>query len=287
MQPARFFRLVGGATALGVSIAAYSAPASTWSASWSASRSSLSKPKSLAPAKRALTLQQHFDVVVVGGGIVGVATAREIIRRFPQLTVAVLEKEGEVAPHQSSHNSGVIHAGMYYPPGSVMAETCVRGASLMYDYCGLHDLPHARVGKLIVASTPEEAPVVQTLFDRGTKNGVKGLRILGPEEIKAMEPNVVGVSALWSPNTGIADYGAVTRFMANEILESGRADIRLNFEATEFTLQKQVGVWTLDGLRSLTTAYVAFPPTGRREHCRLYSRQRARAKRTDETRHGN
>lgn len=248
MLPTRLIRFAGGAIAAGVSFAAYSTPAaSTWTASWtSISGQKTGKPqrnevKPPAVAKPPLALVEHFDVAIVGGGIIGVATAREILRRFPHLTVAVLEKEGEVAPHQSSHNSGVIHAGMYYEPGSVMAKTCVRGAALMYEYCGQHGLPHARVGKLIVASNANEAPVVQTLFERGTKNGVQGLRVLGPEEIRALEPNVVGVSALWSPNTGIADYGAVTRFMASEILETGRADIRLNFEASEFSLQQKVG----------------------------------------------
>ncbi len=115
-------------------------------------------------------LDTEFDVAVVGGGIIGMATAREVLRRFPHMSVVVLEKEREVAPHQSSHNSGVIHAGMYYVPGSVMARTCVRGAQLMYEYCEANKLPHDRVGKLIVAVTPEEHKQVELLFQRyGTK----------------------------------------------------------------------------------------------------------------------
>ena len=244
MQPIRLLRFAGAALGMSGLSLALAAPENTWTASWT-SQSNLKtkgscKDKPPALVKPPLALKEHFDVAIVGGGIVGVATAREIMRRFPNLTVVILEKEGEVAPHQSSHNSGVIHAGMYYEPGSVMAKTCVHGAALMYKYCGEHGLPHARVGKLIVASTPEEAPVVQLLYERGNANGVEGLKVLGPEEIRALEPNVVGVSALWSPNTGIADYGAVTRFMASEILESGHGDIRYNFEASDFKLQSEV-----------------------------------------------
>jgi L-2-hydroxyglutarate oxidase LhgO len=192
---------------------------------------SLGNKKVLAP----LAMEKEFDVVVVGGGIVGMATAREILKRYPKLTVAVLEKEREVAPHQSSHNSGVIHAGMYYVPGSVMARTCVRGAKLMYEYCAAKKIPHDRVGKLIVASDAKEHAQVELLFDRGTKNGVQGLRVLNGEEVKAMEPNVAAYSALWSPNTGIADYGIVTRSLAQDILETGRGDVKLQFEVESFT----------------------------------------------------
>jgi L-2-hydroxyglutarate oxidase LhgO len=188
-----------------------------------------------------LAMEKEFDVVVVGGGIVGMATAREILKRYPKLRVAVLEKEREVAPHQSSHNSGVIHAGMYYVPGSVMARTCVRGAKLMYEYCEAKKLPHDRVGKLIVASNEKEHEQVTLLFDRGTKNGVQGLRVLNAEEVKKMEPNVAAFSALWSPNTGIVDYGVVTRSLANDILDTGRADIKLQFQVEDFKVNPEDG----------------------------------------------
>jgi len=159
----------------------------------------------------------------------------ELIKRYPSLTVAVLEKEREVAPHQTGHNSGVIHAGMYYVPGSVMADTCVRGNALMYEYCASKGLPADRVGKLIVASNAAEHGQVELLFDRGTKNGVKGLQVLTGAQVKAMEPAVVAYSALWSPNTGITDYSLVTRSLAEDITSSGRGDVKLSFEVTGFT----------------------------------------------------
>ena len=178
-----------------------------------------------------LALERDFDLAIVGGGIIGLATAREALRRFPHLRVVVLEKEGEVAPHQTGHNSGVIHAGMYYAPGSTMAQTCVRGMELMYAYCEQHKLPHDRTGKLIVATTAAEHKEVELLFDRGTKNGVKGLRVLTGDETRAMEPAVSGAySALWSPNTGVVDYGVVARSMAADVYESGRGDVKCGFE---------------------------------------------------------
>lgn len=186
------------------------------------------------PTTPPLALQTDFDVVVVGAGIVGLATAREILKRYPHLTVAVIEKEGEVAAHQTGHNSGVIHAGMYYEPGSVMARTCVKGAAMMYEYCAANKLPHERSGKLIVAVNEAEHAAVTALYERGNKNGVQGLRVLNAEEVKAMEPNVAAYSALWSPNTGIADYAAVARHIATELVASGHADVKLRFQVEEF-----------------------------------------------------
>lgn len=110
-----------------------------------------------------------------------------------------------------------------------MAATCVRGAALMYEFCASHGVPYDRSGKLIVASNEEEGRVVQELYRRATANGVQGLRVLTSEEIRAMEPNVVGHSALWSPNTGIADYGVACRALANEITATGHGDVKLDF----------------------------------------------------------
>jgi L-2-hydroxyglutarate oxidase LhgO len=183
--------------------------------------------KVLAP----LAVERDFDVAVIGGGIIGLATAREILRQFPRLRVVVVEKEGEVAPHQTGHNSGVIHAGMYYAPGSSMAQTCVRGAALMYEYCEKNRIPHERTGKLIVAASKEEHKEVELLYDRGTKNGVQGLKILNGEEVRAMEPAVsAAFSALWSPNTGVVDYGLVARSFAADVFETGRGDVKCGFE---------------------------------------------------------
>ena len=187
--------------------------------------------RAAAPVVAPLSLETQFDVAVVGGGIIGLATAREVRRRFPSKTVVVLEKEREVAPHQSSHNSGVIHAGMYYVPGTEMARACVRGAQLMYEYLEQHRLPVERVGKLIVAADAREHEQVQLLFERGTKNGVQGLRILNGDEVRALEPNVsAAYSALWSPNTGVTDYAVVSRAIAAELEASGRGAVKLEFE---------------------------------------------------------
>jgi L-2-hydroxyglutarate oxidase LhgO len=178
-----------------------------------------------------LALERDFDLAIVGGGIIGLATAREALARFPHLRVVVLEAGAEVAPHQTGHNSGVIHAGMYYVPGSTMAQTCVRGAELMYAYCAKHRLPHERTGKLIVASTPAEHKEVELLYDRGTKNGVQGLKILTGAEVRAMEPAVSAAhSALWSPNTGVVDFGVVARSLAADVFETGRGDVKCDFE---------------------------------------------------------
>ena len=201
--------------------------ASTLVAPWTPS----SAPKGKKPAHLDISLQDEFDVVIVGGGIIGLATAREVLRRYPRLTVVVLEKEREVAAHQTGHNSGVIHAGMYYVPGSVMAKTCVRGSKLMYEYADAHKIPVSRCGKLIVASTPAEHAQVEKLFAQGNANGVPGLAVLTGDQVKSVEPNVAAHSALWSPNTGIIDYAVVSRSLAEEILATGRADIRLSFEA--------------------------------------------------------
>ncbi|EDQ87294.1 uncharacterized protein MONBRDRAFT_27529 [Monosiga brevicollis MX1] len=189
-----------------------------------------------------------YDVVVVGAGIVGLATAREISKRYPNKTICVIEKEGEVAGHQTNHNSGVIHAGMYYEPGSVMAKCCVRGADLMYEYCGQNNLPHRRCGKMIVASTPDQDHWVKTLYERGNQNGVKGLEILNSQQIQEREPAVRGSSALWSPNTGIVDFAAVARHMAKELLATGRHDIRLRFQVTDFKVDAATNVVEVIGV---------------------------------------
>ncbi|GAN00704.1 L-2-hydroxyglutarate dehydrogenase [Mucor ambiguus] len=176
----------------------------------------------------------HFDVAIVGGGIVGLATAREILKRYPHVTLTVLEKEAEVAGQQTGHNSGVIHAGLYYEPGSQMAHTCVRGADLMYKYCEEHQLPVERCGKLVVACNEKEHEQVEKLYRQGTANGVKGLKIIYSKEITELEPNVRAYSALYSPNTGIVNYWLVSQCIANELRKSGRADIKTSFEAKKF-----------------------------------------------------
>jgi L-2-hydroxyglutarate oxidase LhgO len=166
-------------------------------------------------------MNSGHDVLIVGAGIVGLATAREILLRTPGTRLAILEKEPAIGGHQTGHNSGVIHSGIYYAPGSLRSKLCVAGASAMYDYCAEHGLPNERCGKLIVALDESELPRLEELFRRGSANGVQGLEMVGPEQIKEREPACAGIKAIWSPNTGIADYGAVAVQMAKEIAQLG------------------------------------------------------------------
>ena len=171
------------------------------------------------------------DLVVVGAGIVGLAVARDWILRHPQDSVTVLEREAAPARHQTGNNSGVIHGGIYYQPGSLKARLCVEGARLMYEYCEQHAIPHERCGKLIVAIEDSELPRLDELEARGHANSVPGLRRVSAGEIGEIEPNAVGRQALHAPNTGIVDYGLVAHRIADELVEHG-VDIRFNCGVT-------------------------------------------------------
>jgi L-2-hydroxyglutarate oxidase len=161
------------------------------------------------------------DIAVVGGGIVGLAVARELSRRRPAESVCVLEKEADVGAHQTGHNSGVVHAGIYYAPGSLKAELCVRGAALLYEYCEAGGIAFERCGKLIVATDESELPGLEELGRRGTANGVAGLRRLDAAGIRALEPHAAGVAGLHSPATGIVDFRAVARAYAADLRAAG------------------------------------------------------------------
>ena len=166
-------------------------------------------------------MKPQHDLVVVGAGIVGLAVAREWITRRPDDSVAVLERETAPARHQSGHNSGVIHGGIYYQPGSLKARLCVEGARLMYDYCDHHAIPYQRCGKLIVATDTRELSRLDDLEARGSANAVPGLRRISAGEIAEIEPNAIGLQALHAPNTGIVDYGRVAQSVADELAVSG------------------------------------------------------------------
>ena len=150
-----------------------------------------------------------IDVAVVGGGIVGLATAREILSRDPRRSVLVLEKERELASHQTGHNSGVIHSGIYYRPGSLKARNCRRGVLKLVAFCGEHGVPYELCGKVVVASSEEERPRLHALYARGRENGVGGLRLITRDELKEIEPHAEGVEALVSAETGIVSFRAV------------------------------------------------------------------------------
>jgi (S)-2-hydroxyglutarate dehydrogenase len=161
------------------------------------------------------------DVAVVGAGILGLATARELTNRRRGLRVAVIEKEARVGYHQTGHSSGVVHAGIYYAPGSLKARLCTAGARELYEYCEARGIPHERCGKVIVATTEAELPGLAELERRGHANGVPGLRRLGAGELEAIEPHARGIAALHSPNTGIADFPAVARAFADDVRGAG------------------------------------------------------------------
>lgn len=160
------------------------------------------------------------DVVIVGGGIVGLATGCEIQARLPGARVLLIEKEREVALHQTGRNSGVIHAGVYYAPGSLKARFCRDGAAATRDFCAAHGVAHETCGKLIVATDEAELPRMEALYQRAHANGIVIERLSG-EEARRREPAIAAVGALWSPMTGIVDYGAVARVMAERFRAAG------------------------------------------------------------------
>jgi (S)-2-hydroxyglutarate dehydrogenase len=166
-----------------------------------------------------------YDVAVVGAGILGLATARELLRRDPDASVVILEREDRIAAHQTGHNSGVIHAGIYYTPGSLKAQLCVAGARELYEFCDEHGVRYERCGKLIVAVDESELARLDDLERRGRENEVPGLRRLSAAELREIEPEVAGVAGLHSPNTGIVDFGEVARAYANDVVARG-AEIR-------------------------------------------------------------
>jgi (S)-2-hydroxyglutarate dehydrogenase len=161
------------------------------------------------------------DIVVIGAGIVGLATARELKRRHPGAAIVLLERERRIAAHQSGHSSGVIHAGIYYTPGSLKARLCVEGAARLYRYCEERGIEARREGKVIVAAGPGELPRLEELERRGHANRVPGLRRIGPDELRELEPHAAGVAALHSPASGVTDFGLVAARLAEELRGEG------------------------------------------------------------------
>ena len=162
-----------------------------------------------------------YDVAVVGGGILGVATAMELVHRHPGLSVGVLEKEERLAAHQTGHNSGVIHSGIYYKPGSLKAQNCVTGSKSLMEFCDETGVAYELCGKVIVATREDELGRLDDLYERGVANGVPGLEMIGPERLRELEPHSAGIRALWSPNTGIVDYTEVTEAYSRRFQENG------------------------------------------------------------------
>ncbi len=166
-------------------------------------------------------LKNDIDLVIIGGGIIGLATANEILRAKKNINIVVLEKSSTVASQQSGHNSGVIHSGIYYKPGSFKAEFCVKGRRTMTEFCEENEIPVWTCGKLIVATKESDLPKIDNLYERGTQNKVEGLRVVSQEEIKEIEPHVSAIKALHAPGTGIVDYIKVTEVYADQFRHSG------------------------------------------------------------------
>jgi L-2-hydroxyglutarate oxidase LhgO len=164
---------------------------------------------------------ERADVGIVGAGILGLATALRLLQAHPDLRVALLEKEPDVARHQTGHNSGVVHAGLYYAPDSLKARLCREGKRDLEAYCDEHAIPLERTGKIVVALDESELPALASIRERATANEVPGLEEIGPERIREIEPHAVGIRALWSPSTGIVDFRAVARAYADDIRTRG------------------------------------------------------------------
>lgn len=190
-------------------------------------------------------MSDSFDICIVGGGILGLATARALLIQKPDCRVLVLEKESAIATHQTGHNSGVIHQGIYYKPKSLKAELSVRGARMMAEFCEEHAIPFERVGKVIVATDEGELPRLQLLYERALANDVPGVEKITGAELKEIEPHAAGTQAIYSPNTAIVDYKLVAAQMREDIETRGaRVETGAQVTAIETRGQESVIVTT-------------------------------------------
>jgi L-2-hydroxyglutarate oxidase len=196
-----------------------------------------------------IDLEMTYDVLIVGGGIVGLATGLKIQKARPDLKIAILEKEAQLAKHQTANNSGVIHSGLYYKPGSLKATNCINGYHELVQFCEEEKIPFEITGKVVVATREEQRPLLQTLFDRGLKNGLEGTRYITLEELKEYEPYCAGIAAIHVPQTGIVDYLQVALAYGRKIIQNG-GEIFLNHKVLKIS-QK-------DGINFIETANKTF-----------------------------
>ena len=176
-----------------------------------------------------------YDIAIVGGGIVGAATLYQLQQRYPDRTILLIEKEKELAGHQTGNNSGVIHSGLYYPPGSLKAKNCVEGRRALVKFAQEHNVPHDVCGKVVVAVDESEMPMLEKIHGIGQQNQIEGLERIGADELKQIEPHCKGIGALWVPCTGIIDYRAATRKMVELALGlQPKSALRLGEEVTSF-----------------------------------------------------
>lgn len=185
------------------------------------------------------------DVVIIGGGIVGLATALQLKQQRPALTVVLLEKEFAVAQHQTGHNSGVIHSGLYYKPGSLKATNCIQGYQMLLDFCDAEAIPYDLCGKIVVATKQEEIPQLETLYQRGLQNGLTGLKKLSVAEMREIEPHVNGVAGMFVPQTGIIDYKQVADKYAEKFKVLG-GEIKLGERVEQVTTGTSLSIVVTD-----------------------------------------
>ena len=193
-----------------------------------------------------MTYKNSYDITIIGGGIIGCATALAL-QKESDYSILIIEAEDVLAAHQTGNNSGVIHSGLYYKPGSLKAKNCTEGRDLMYRFCEENDIPYEKCGKLVVAVRNEELEPLEKLYERGIANGLEGLKKLKEDELKEYEPNVAGVAGLFVPQTGIVDYVKVTETYAEKITEKG-GEIRLGCKFKSVTKSKdELIISTNDG----------------------------------------
>ena len=178
-----------------------------------------------------------YDIIIVGAGIVGLAIALKIKEKSPQKRLLIIDKEDEVAAHQTGHNSGVIHSGLYYKPGSLKATNCIDGYNMLVDFCEQHEVPFELCGKVVVATNQEEIPILNGLFTRGLANGLEGLKMLDRDGIHEYEPHVNGLEGFFVPQTGIVNYSVVAEKM-KQILKELSTDFALGHLVTKINTRK-------------------------------------------------
>ena len=183
---------------------------------------------------------------IIGAGILGAAVAKELVHRFPRASVTVFDKAPHAAAHQTGHNSGVVHAGLYYQPGSLKARLCRRGVSLLADYTRTKRLPYEACGKLVMALHPDEHDRLHNIYQRAVANGVPDVELIGPARIRELEPNAVGTMALHSPHTAITDFAAVTRALLDDVQQAG-GRVQLQTEVLDISRTHQGCLVTTTG----------------------------------------
>lgn len=200
-------------------------------------------------------MQSNYDYVIIGGGIVGLSVAYNLLKQQPKIKLAVLEKENDICKHQTGHNSGVIHSGIYYKPGSKKAVNCVEGYHLLLAFCQQNEIPYELCGKLIVATAPEEISTLNMLYERGMQNGLSGLQKMSPEEMREKEPHLRGLEGIFVPQTGIVNYRRVARKLADFVLDAG-GEIHLNSRVVNLEVHTAFINIAIEGKTSLGSKLV-------------------------------